>query len=240
MAFLNIETKEDSAAKTAAAAGKPHNQFLWAAEQNLIRDKVNELRLIVAMIGLSYQQLEALGEVIELGDLGVTSVKDAINAGDPRMLGETSPTLIRAQVEGKHLVYLFTGPIGSYGAGQPFTMLDSHLQVVTESASPLSKKYHSLLSLYNPGPPSIMDLYASEIPGLSVTQTDVGTYLVTAPGLNSPRKASVRVHSPLAYVQFTITYVDDNTIKLESIFVPEGIPVNMPLVGVNLEIQKFL
>jgi len=42
MSYINIETKEDSAAKLAEAAGKPTKNFLFAAEFNLFKNKVND------------------------------------------------------------------------------------------------------------------------------------------------------------------------------------------------------
>lgn len=240
MIFLAQETKTDSAAKLAAVEGKPTAEHLFASEINMMRDKINELRQIVYLMSLPLSQLFATGQVVNLGELGIgETVKDDINEGDASMLGTESPVLIRCKEAGRNRVYLFSGPVGNYGSGAS-QVTDAMLELVHDTAADLSYKHHTLMSLYNPEPVTVMESYAAEIPGMTIIKAGVGIYMVAAPNLNLPKKASIRVQSPLNYMNFGIMYADENTIVLTT--VPEGEiePADMPLVGVDLKIEKFI
>ena len=115
--YLNIELKEDSAAKLASVDGQPTKFFLFAREFNAVVRRLNLLRGMIDLTQAQVDQLLASGTVRDLGAVAGEFVDHITALEDPIELGP-GLTFVRFTQAAKTWVFVFKGEPGFYGTGQ--------------------------------------------------------------------------------------------------------------------------
>lgn len=139
MAFLEIENKENSAAKTAAIVGQPTKYYLFAREVMKIRDAINVLRSMVVLTSETIAHILSTVTPIELGVIESDFVT-FLNANESIVMEDGQ--FITYTIGEVDYVSMFTGTPGEYvPAVIPLTIDDFYLfyQSDAASAQPLRK-----------------------------------------------------------------------------------------------------
>ncbi len=114
--FLNIEQKEDSAQKLAAAQGKPTKHFLFANELNSIVDHCNTLRSLILINSINIEAILTVENSVELGTIVDESFIGVLDSSEIRQY--ISPVFVRYMLNGITYVQAFVGQRGIYGYQQ--------------------------------------------------------------------------------------------------------------------------
>jgi hypothetical protein len=110
--YLNIQTKEDSAEKLAAAAGKPTKNFLFAQELNTVVNSINTLRHLITLNEGNINYILSNAIKIELGVIEGSYI-DVINEIEEVSL--IAPVFITYSLDGVFFVKTFVGNDSTYG-----------------------------------------------------------------------------------------------------------------------------
>lgn len=128
--FLDIEIKEDTAAKLAAADGKPTKNYLFASEVNLMVDRIRTLQMMIMSAN------NAIGSIIDSNpkiNLG-TITEDFVNLLN--LLPSASyevPTFVLYKVGTTNYVQMFVGLNGDYGTETPNVLTADDFVLIYES-----------------------------------------------------------------------------------------------------------
>lgn len=128
--FLNIENKEDTPEKIAAAEGKPTKHFYWANEFNLLRDSINTLRWLISLNENNINAILSSAPKVELGTI-IGSYIDIINQRESLELD--SGTFVTFTIGSVFYVKAFTGSSDNYGTANGLFVNESNFLPIYQS-----------------------------------------------------------------------------------------------------------
>lgn len=142
--FLNIENKEDTAEKIAAAQGKPSKHFYWANEFNLLRDAINTLRWLISLNENNISAILSSAPKVELGTI-VGSYIDNINERESIELD--SGTFITFTLDSIFYVKAFTGTSDNYGIANGLKVDESNFLPIYQSDEQITQTSTKIFTL---------------------------------------------------------------------------------------------
>ncbi|MBA4133336.1 MAG: hypothetical protein C0525_01295 [Flavobacterium sp.] len=142
--FIDIENKENSAAKMAAVAGQPTKYYLFAQELNTMVSAINSLRHLISLNEGNINALLSTAPKIELGTIAVDFV-DEINAMEELVI--PSPVFITFTKDDIFYVYAFAGEANTYGTLNELYVTAEDFLPVYQSDEPGSPSTFNVITL---------------------------------------------------------------------------------------------
>ncbi|MGV9003944.1 hypothetical protein [Flavobacterium sp.] len=184
MAFINIETKEDTAAKIAAVSGKPTKNYLFAAEINIVRNRIETL----------WNAIKGTAVIVNRNKVSLGTIAQPfitiLNQGET--LAWDSPVFVTYDVAGTFYTQAFVGTNGDYGTTSN-QFVDTDFLLVEQSQTPPSNSYYlrGILNDYNG---VTIDILENTFPGtFNFVKESDGEYSLTLSTNLTPNTAKFQI-----------------------------------------------